>query len=171
MGSYWGIWGDVPNHLVRLALAFAFALPLGWNREREARSAGLRTFPIVAIASCGFILLASEIFGVRTPEQARILQGLITGIGFIGGGAILKGGNNVHGTATAASLWNVGVIGAAVGFGYYDLGLILALCNFLVLALLTPLKRGHRATGSDDRSASGEPAQARADWSEAKHTE
>jgi putative Mg2+ transporter-C (MgtC) family protein len=171
MGSYWGIWGDVPNHLVRLALAFAFALPLGWNREREARSAGLRTFPIVAIASCGFILLASEIFGVRTPEQARILQGLITGIGFIGGGAILKGGNNVHGTATAASLWNVGVIGAAVGFGYYDLGLILALSNFLVLALLTPLKRGHRATGSDDRSAGGEPAQARADGSEAKHTE
>ncbi|MGX9984695.1 MgtC/SapB family protein [Methylobacterium fujisawaense] len=171
MGSYWGIWGDVPNHLVRLALAFAFALPLGWNREREARSAGLRTFPIVAIASCGFILLAGELLGERTPEQARILQGLITGIGFIGGGAILKGGDNVHGTATAASLWNVGVIGAAVGFGYYDLGLILALCNFLVLALLTPLKFGRRTTQVGDRLAGGDPAQVQADGGEAKHAE
>jgi putative Mg2+ transporter-C (MgtC) family protein len=167
MGSYWGIWGDVPNHVVRLALAFAFAFPLGWNREREARSAGLRTFPIVAIASCGLILLASELLGARTPEQARILQGLITGIGFIGGGAILIGGDNVHGTATAASLWNVGVIGAAVGFGYYDLGLILALCNFLVLALLTPLKHSPGAAAPGDQGALGEPTRAQAAAGEA----
>ena len=147
--SYWGIWGDVPNHLVRLALAFLFALPLGWNREREARSAGLRTFPIVAMASCGLVILGIEILGERAPEQARILQGLIVGIGFVGGGAILKSGNTVHGTATAASIWNVGVIGAAVGFGFYDLGLILALANFLILAVITPLKDKHKERGED----------------------
>ncbi len=171
MGSYWGIWGDLPNHLVRLGLAFAFAFPLGWNREREARSAGLRTFPIVAIASCGFILLASELLGARTPEQARILQGLITGLGCIGGGAIRKGGDNVHGTATAASLWNVGVIGAAVGFGYYDLGLIPALSNFLVLALLTPLKRKPRTAASPDRGAGSEPGGGPAGTGGAGHSE
>lgn len=150
--SYWGIWSDVPNHLVRLALAFLFAVPLGWNREREARSAGLRTFPIVALASCGLVILAIELFGERVPAQARILQGLITGVGFIGGGAILKSGSVVHGTATAASIWNVGVIGAAVGFGFYDLGLILALANFLVLAVFTPLKEKRNNRHDDDES-------------------
>lgn len=139
--SYWGVWGDVPNHLVRLALSFLFTLPIAWNREREAHSAGLRTFPTVAMASCGLALLAIEIFGERAPEQARILQGLIIGIGFVGGGAILKTGNTAHGTATAASVWNIGVVGAAVGFGFYDIGLILALANFLILAVLTPLKQ------------------------------
>jgi len=139
--SFWGIWVDLPDHLIRLTLAFLFSLPIGWNREREARSAGLRTFPIVALASCGFVLLAIEIFGERSTAQARILEGLITGIGFIGGGAILKSGSAVHGTATAASIWNVGVIGAAVGFGFYDLGLILAIANFLLLWILTPLKQ------------------------------
>ena len=80
ISSYWGVWGDVPNHLVRLALAFLFALPVGWNRERQARSAGLRTFPIVAIASCGFVILAIEILGERSTAQARVLEGLITGV-------------------------------------------------------------------------------------------
>ena len=140
MGSYWGIWGDVPNHLVRLALAFAFALPLGWNREREARSAGLRTFPIVALASCGFAVLAIEVLGERSTGQARILEGLITGIGFIGGGAILKAGASTHGTATAASILNTGIVGGAVGFGYYDIGFVLALANYLVLVAFGKLK-------------------------------
>ncbi len=147
--SYWGIWGDVPAHLVRLALAFLFALPVGWNREREARSAGLRTFPIVAMASCGLAILAIEILGERAPEQARILQGLFTGVGFVGGGAILKSGSTVHGTATAASILNVGVIGGAVGFGFYDLGLILAFSNFLVLAVITPLKEKQQKRPED----------------------
>lgn len=152
---YWGIWGDVANHLVRLALAFLFALPVGWNREREARSAGLRTFPIVAMASCGLAILAIEILGERAPEQARILQGLFTGVGFVGGGAILKSGNSVHGTATAASILNVGVIGAAVGFGFYDLGLILAVSNLLVLAVITPLKE-RRQEPTGDSSEQGD---------------
>ena len=147
--SYWGIWGDVPNHLVRLALAFLFTLPVGWNRERDARSAGLRTFPIVAMATCGLAILAIEILGERAPEQARILEGIFTGVGFVGGGAILKSGDTVHGTATAASILNAGVIGAAIGFGFYDLGLILALANFLILAVITPLKDKHKGQSED----------------------
>jgi len=124
-------------------------VPVGWNREREARSAGLRTFPIVAMASCGLVILAIEILGERAPEQARILQGLFTGVGFVGGGAILQSGSAVHGTATAASFLNVGVIGAAVGFGFYDLGLILALANFLVPAVITPLKEKQQERPGD----------------------
>ena len=138
--SLWGVWGDVANHLVRMALAFLFTLPIAWNRERGSRSAGLRTFPNVALASCGFVLLAIEVLGERSIGQARILEGVITGIGFIGGGAILKAGTTTHGTATAASILNTGVVGAAVGFGYYDIGLVLALANFLVIFGLGKLK-------------------------------
>lgn len=131
--SFWGVWSDVTNHLVRIALAFLFTLPIAWNREQGSKSAGLRTFPIVAMASCGFVVLAIEVLGERSVGQARILEGVITGIGFIGGGAILKAGTTTHGTATAASILNTGVVGAAVGFGYYDIGFVLAFVNFLVL--------------------------------------
>src|SRR5579862_189637 len=81
-------WYSVGIDLLRLGVAYALAFPLGWNREREDRSVGLRTFPIVAVAACGFTILGSSVTG--TPDSAsRVLQGLITGIGFIGGGAIL----------------------------------------------------------------------------------
>lgn len=149
--SLWGVWGDVTNHLVRMALAFLFTLPIAWNREHGTRSAGLRTFPIVALASCGFVVLAIEVLGERSPGQARILEGLITGIGFIGGGAILKAGTSTHGTATAASILNTGIVGGAVGFGFYDIGFVLALANFLVLVALGRLK-----SDSDDKPSGAE---------------
>jgi putative Mg2+ transporter-C (MgtC) family protein len=87
---------------------------LSWDREKEDRSAGLRTFPLVAIASCGFIQAAEALLVSSLEGIARIVEGVITGIGFIGGGAILKTGASVHGTATAASLWATGAMGAAV---------------------------------------------------------
>ena len=151
--SLWGVWGDVTNHLVRMALAFIFALPIAWNREHGSNSAGLRTFPIVAMASCGFVVLAIEVLGERSVGQARILEGVITGIGFIGGGAILKSGTTTHGTATAASILNTGVMGAAVGFGFYDIGFILALAIFMVLFALGKLKSGKKLqlTSEDTR--------------------
>ena len=138
--SAFGVWGDVSTHIVHLAVAFALALPIGWDREKEARSAGIRTFPLVAVASCGLVILAIEVLGEGSQSLSRILQGLIVGIGFIGGGAILKQGAAAHGVSTAASIWNIGVVGAAVGFGYYDIGLVLAVINLLILRVLAPLK-------------------------------
>ena len=129
------------SHLIYLAVAYALALPIGWNREREERSAGLRTFPLVSMAACGFVMVAIEVLGIESEGQARILEGLITGIGFIGGGAILKQGDRALGTATAASLWASGAIGAAVGYGQLDIAVILSLVLFLTLSLLAPLKR------------------------------
>jgi putative Mg2+ transporter-C (MgtC) family protein len=100
---------------------------IGWESEREAHSAGVRTFPIVGMASCGYILLLGNQPDIGA--QSRLLQGLITGIGFIGGGAILKEGQTVKGTATAASVWNAGVIGAAVAMDRYGIAITLALLN------------------------------------------
>ena len=135
-------WGRVVVDLRSVAVAYLLALPIAWDRAHHARSVGLRTFPLGAIASCGFILLAIDVFGRGSEAGAHILQGLITGVGFIGGGAILKQGLNVRGTATAASLWTTGAIGAAAAYGRYELAIVLSLINFLTLRLLSPW-RGH----------------------------
>src|SRR3712207_6203233 len=89
-------------HLAALAFAYVLALPIGWDRERNERSAGLRTFPLVAVASCGFIQATESILTNSPEAQARIIEGLIAGIGFMGGGAIIKQDERVRGTATAA---------------------------------------------------------------------
>jgi putative Mg2+ transporter-C (MgtC) family protein len=130
----------IAPHLAALAAAYALAFPIGWNREREARSAGLRTFPLVAVASCGFVQATESLVHGSPEATSRIIEGLITGMGFIGGGAILKEGGSVSGTATAASLWATGAIGAAVGLGSYDVAVAVALFTILTLQFLPPLK-------------------------------
>jgi putative Mg2+ transporter-C (MgtC) family protein len=135
-----GNWNDSLDHLVHLLVAFVLALPIGWNRARAEQGAGLRTFPLVSMASCGFVQTAISVVGPGLPNQANILQGIITGVGFIGAGAIIKEGTAISGHATAASVWTVGVIGAAVGYGYYDIGLILAAANLAVLMLRGPFR-------------------------------
>lgn len=129
-------------HIRDLAIAYVLAFVIGWNREREDRSAGLRTFPLVAIASCGFIQATEGVVRGEPEATARIVEGVITGIGFIGGGAILKGGGEVHGTATAASLWATGAIGIACGLAAYDVAVVVCLFTTLTLYVLSRLKPG-----------------------------
>lgn len=133
-------WDQTLSYFISILIAYVLALPIGWDREKEDRSAGLRTFPLVAIASCGYILIAEQVVGSSAEGQARILEGLMTGIGFIGAGAILKGSGSVHGTATAASVWNTGAVGAAVAYGRYEIAIVLSLANFLTLRYLAPFK-------------------------------
>jgi putative Mg2+ transporter-C (MgtC) family protein len=128
------------KNLASIAVAFVLAFPIGWEREQSERSAGLRTFPLVAMASCGYILIAGPILAGHPEGQARVIEGLITGIGFIGGGAILKGDGAVRGTATAASIWNTGAIGAAVAFDRYEVAILLAIVNYATLRWLARLK-------------------------------
>jgi putative Mg2+ transporter-C (MgtC) family protein len=132
---------QIGPHALSLLFAYLLALPIGWNREREERSAGLRTFPLVAVASCGFIQGAESFIGNEPEALARIIEGIITGVGFIGGGAILQQQNSVRGTATAASLWVTGAIGVSVGVGSYDVALMLTIIAFLTLQILSPLSR------------------------------
>ncbi|MBN8926454.1 MAG: transporter [Rhodospirillales bacterium 69-11] len=128
-------------HIRDLAIAYAMAFVIGWNREREDRSAGLRTFPLVAIAACGFVQATETLLRHEPQGMARIIEGVITGIGFIGGGAILKGGGEVHGTATAASLWATGAMGIAVGLENYDVAAVICLFTTGTLYILSRLKR------------------------------
>ena len=132
-------WARILSHLYHLAIAYILALPIGWDRETSRRHFGLRTFPLVALAACGFMLTGIYVLDTSGAE-GRVLQGIVTGIGFIGGGAILKGDSTVKGTATAASIWNTGAIGIAVAYSRLEIAIILSLLNFLTLRLVGEVK-------------------------------
>ena len=131
---------DSGSHLLQLVVAFVLALPIAWDREQKERSAGLRTFTLVAISTCGFLIAARSSIGPSADAESRVWQGLLTGIGFIGSGAILKTEGSVRGTATAASIWSTAAVGAAVAYRNYDIAVILSVANFAVLRWLAPFK-------------------------------
>lgn len=132
------------DHLGRILLAFVLAFPLGWERGMGRASVGFRTFPVVAMASCGYALLAASLPQADAETLTRLIQGLVAGIGFIGGGAILKEQHRVRGLVTAASIWNTGAIGVAVAFSRIEIAIVLSLVNTLTLLLLTPIAEHHR---------------------------
>jgi putative Mg2+ transporter-C (MgtC) family protein len=141
------------NYLIKILVAFILSFPLALEREHHSRTLGLRTFPLVAVASCAYVMIAESFFtdGDYDPEvRARIMQGLMTGIGFIGGGAIMKKGQNaIIGTATAVSLWSTGTIGAAIAFGRFEIAVLVAGINFLALRFLSYIKEDMKNSFED----------------------
>ncbi|HYH95430.1 MgtC/SapB family protein [Hyalangium sp.] len=129
-------WTELLTLLSRLGLAFVLGLPVGWERERRARGPGLRTFPLVGLGACAYVLIGGRAFADSEDAQARVLQALLTGVGFIAGGAILKRRAEVHGIATAVGVWITAAIGAAVAYGYPLLAVMLSLITLLTLHLL-----------------------------------
>lgn len=120
----------------RIVLAWLLVLPTGFWSERQGNAVGIRTFPLVSMASCGFLLLLQS----NPSDSSRVLQGLITGIGFVGGGAIVRHGISVRGTANAASIWAAGAIGSAVALGRIEFAVILALMDVFTMVALIPIK-------------------------------
>jgi putative Mg2+ transporter-C (MgtC) family protein len=135
--------GLIFYHFYQLGIAFLLALPIAFNREhgsRRARGAGLRTFPLVTIASCAFMLVATSVYD-GSEAEARVMYGVITGIGFIGGGAIVKEAGRVGGTATAAGIWITGAIGISVAYARYEIALTLSVLSFLIFQFFSYFKR------------------------------
>jgi putative Mg2+ transporter-C (MgtC) family protein len=128
---------------VRMALALALTLPIARERELHDMSAGLRTFPIVALGSCGLVLLASSEFPPGSIPVMYVIQGLVTGVGFIGGGAILKANDRVRGTATAAAIWSTAAIGACVGLGHAEIAVVLAAFTYFTLWIVNRMEAKH----------------------------
>ncbi len=150
-------------HIVALVVAYLLAIPIGWNREKEDRSAGLRTFPLVAVAACGFARVGMALFAKGDEALGALLQGVITGIGFIGGGAILQLGKTVRGTATAAGLWATGAIGIAAGAGLYDIAVVLSLATVLSFHVLGSFKKEAGGEDEEDKDVGGDGAAETAD--------
>jgi putative Mg2+ transporter-C (MgtC) family protein len=127
--------------LVRLALSFAAAFVLGWNREEVGHPAGLRTHVLLCVAACTAMQLGHwllvETGDVGKPlfrlDLMRLAQGVLAGIGFIGAGTILKQGSIVRGVTTAATVWLVTVIGLCFGAGAWRLGLCATAVTFATL--------------------------------------
>jgi len=139
--------------VVSIALSCLLTFPLGWERKQHSHAdVGLRVFPLVAVGACVYVFVGQQLFtGEQRNEQADVLQGLMTGIGFIGAGAIIKHAGGVSGLATAAAIWTTGAIGAAVAYGFYALALVLSLVNLFILAMTRKLKRrAEAAVASSD---------------------
>jgi len=129
-------------HLFQLGVTFLLSLPIALNRELNERGAGLRTFPLVAISSCAFMLVGMDVYE-GSDAEARVMYGIITGMGFIGGGAIFKSQEGTQGTATAAGLWVTAAIGISVAYSRYEIAIILSVVGFLIFNFAKPFKKKH----------------------------
>jgi putative Mg2+ transporter-C (MgtC) family protein len=122
---------------LRVVLAGVLGAVVGWQREHLGIEAGVRTFAAVSLGAC--------VFGLIFPSDTRIAAQVVTGIGFLGAGVIMRGRMHIHGLTTAASLWAVASIGLAVAYGRIILGSLVTITLFILLAI--PLKKWERQKG------------------------
>ena len=129
--------------VLRLVLAAALGAAIGYQRERAGKPAGLRTHVLICVGSALFTLASIYGFGGIT-DPSRVAAGIVTGIGFLGAGAILHRENVkrgiVEGLTTAASIWVIAGIGLAVGAGLYLLSVVTAAIVLIVLLLPHPIR-------------------------------
>src|SRR5689334_6775160 len=135
---------------LRLLLAFFAGFVVGWERESHGRPAGLRTNILACVAAAMAMVVSELLFahsaaanpsGSWRPDPARLGAGILTGIGFLGGGAILKHHDFVLGVTTAATVWFMTVIGLAFGSGLFALGTLGVVLAMVVLYVLPGLER------------------------------
>jgi putative Mg2+ transporter-C (MgtC) family protein len=134
-------WDELPRTLLDLAVAFVLGFPVGWDRERQDVAPGLRTYPLLAMGACAYLEIGQFAFRDHIDAQARVFQALVSGIGFIGAGAIIKDRGEVHGLATAVSLWVTVSVGIAASYELYVLAAVLSGTTLVALRLLKPFKR------------------------------
>lgn len=133
---------DIGRIAARLILALVIGAVIGTNRELTHRPAGLRTHMLVALGTSLIVVAAIEA-RMSASDLSRVIQGLVTGIGFLGGGAILKltAEHEIHGLTTAASIWTTAAASIAAGLGEVATAALGLALGIVVLALLTGLER------------------------------
>jgi putative Mg2+ transporter-C (MgtC) family protein len=129
---------------VRLLMAAVLGGLLGLERERRGRAAGVKTHILVSIGSALFVL-APLLAGIDPGDITRVMQGIVSGIGFLGAGAIIKLGNDerIKGLTTAAGIWTTSAIGMAVGMGLQLVAVVATLVALLVFATIPRLMRNN----------------------------
>jgi putative Mg2+ transporter-C (MgtC) family protein len=142
------------DFLVRLLVAAGFGMVVGVERELSEQVAGLRTHMLVAVGSCLFTLVSAYGFQGApgaTPDPSRVAAQIVTGIGFLGAGAILREGISVRGLTTAASLWVTAAVGMAVGLGMFFASGVTVAITIVSLWALRPFRRRLRSRAEHDR--------------------
>ncbi len=136
----WNFEPGIPAVALRLAMAMLVGLVIGTERQYTNRPAGMRTHILVALGACVISITGEILFHHyhilgANPDPARLSAQVITGVGFLGAGTIMREGASVKGLTTAASLWAVACLGIACGFGYYALALLGMVCIFITLTV------------------------------------
>jgi len=137
---------EVTQIVVRLLLAALLGGLVGFQRERVGKAAGLRTHMLVALGAAFFVLIPAQA-GMPLADLSRVLQGIITGVGFLGAGTILKrqASEEIEGLTTAAGLWLTAAVGSAAGMGRETSAVLGTVLAFIILSLL-PRIRPHTNT-------------------------
>ena len=126
--------------VVKMLIALVLGVAVGLEREYTRHPAGVRTMAMVSVGACLFTALGQQLVPGGT-DQTRIAAQVVSGIGFLGAGAIIRSGFSVIGLTTAASIWVVASIGMAVGFGYFTAAVVGAILVLLTLVVMRPIER------------------------------
>jgi len=130
-----------PGDMFSIILATVLGAAIGLEREVSGKAAGLRTNVLICLGAAVFTIISKQIVIGADDSVARIAAQVVTGVGFLGAGAIIQDRGGVHGLTTAATIWLVASIGMACGAGFYRLAVIAALIAILVLIGLAKLAR------------------------------
>lgn len=151
LSPYWSPTEIATNAVILLHLAGSLLLGLlvGYERSYHGRAAGMRTYGLVCMASCALTIVSGypeAWFGGQTGaigvvDPTRVMQGVVTGIGFLGAGVIMKEGFNISGLTTAASIWAASVIGVLVGVGFFLSAILLTALSAMCMVWIPKL--GH----------------------------
>lgn len=143
--------------IIRLVAATILGAIVGYQREKAGKPAGLRTHILVMLGTTVFVLACSG-YGMSSDGLSRVIQGIVTGIGFLGAGSILKLNEERHiqGLTTAAGIWMTAAIGVAVGVGSLGLAMLSTVLALIVLALAAPLEhRIHKKQAAKSKDLDG----------------
>jgi putative Mg2+ transporter-C (MgtC) family protein len=127
--------------IIRVLVAAVLGAAVGFERERDSQPAGLRTHIILVIGAALAMCLSINLAVKYGGDPARLAAQVISGIGFLGAGAILRIGFNVKGLTTATTLWSMAIVGLTVGYGYYLIGIVITVIMLITLSLLNAIEK------------------------------
>jgi putative Mg2+ transporter-C (MgtC) family protein len=150
LAAYWSA-GEVTTSLIifmNLLGALALGLIVGYERSYHGRAAGMRTYGLVCTASAAITVIAGyphfwyggQVATLVGPDPTRVIQGIVTGVGFLGAGVIMREGFNISGLTTAASIWSSCAIGIMVGVGFYAAAIMLTLLSASTMMWISRLE-------------------------------
>jgi len=150
LAAYWSASAVTTNVIIFMNLLGALALGLivGYERSYHGRAAGMRTYGLVCMASAAITVIAGypafwyggQVSVIVGADPTRVIQGIVTGVGFLGAGVIMREGFNISGLTTAASIWAAAAIGVMVGVGFYAAAILLTLLSAVSMLWVSRLE-------------------------------
>lgn len=128
------------EHILPILIAAILGGVVGFERQLRRKAAGLRTNMLICMGAALFTLLTKET-GVSSDSLTRVIQGIATGVGFLGAGVMIHQGTDIHGITTAATIWLVTAVGVACGLGLYGMAIMTIVMAIIVLAGMSPIEK------------------------------